>query len=228
MTDFENRLRAAMQSSVAAEDPPANLVAQVRRRHRRHMVRLGVIGVAVAIAAALAVSPARSALLTDVTTRTQAPTTTPRGQTFGCASQTLGALQSNWRSLAVHAGPLWIINRGIGPGFDFHNPDGTLKAVPLIVLLQDNVTVSVEPTAGGQPYFRFLAGFNATDEYTMSDGLPSATFTACSARAALFGEGLTEYYLGVIVAGPRCITLDVLTSAGQPPHRATLQFGRCN
>jgi hypothetical protein len=229
MTDFENRLRAAMQSSVAAEHPPANLLAQVRRRHRRHLARLGAIGIAVVVAAALAVSPARSALLRDVTTRPEAPAPAimPRGQAYGCDSQTYGALQSDWRRFAVDAGPLWIINRGIGPDFNFHNPDGTLKAVPLILLLQDNVTVSVEPTSAGQPYFRFLPGFNATDEYALSDGLPSATLTACSAQAALFGEGLTEYYLGVIVAGPRCITLDVQTSASQPPHRATLQFGRC-
>ena len=111
--------------------------------------------------------------------------------------------------------------------FNFHNPDGTLKAVPLIVLLQDNVTVSVEPTATGQPYLRFLPGFNATDEYTLSDGLLSATFTACPARTALFGQGLTEYYLGVVVVGPRCITIDVRTSASQPPYRAGLSFGRC-
>jgi hypothetical protein len=60
-----------------------------------------------------------------------------------------------------------------------------------------------------------------------SHDLPSANFTACSAHAALFGAGLTEYYLGVIVAAPRCITLDVRTSASQPPDRAALQFGRC-
>jgi len=95
------------------------------------------------------------------------------------------------------------------------------------VLLQDNVTVSVEPTATGQPYLRFLPGFNATDEYTLSDGLPSATFTACPARTALFGQGLTEYYLGVVVVGPRCITIDVRTSASQPPYRAVLSFGTC-
>jgi hypothetical protein len=230
MTDFENRLRAAMQSSVDAEYPPASLLAQVRRRHRRHLARLAAIGIAVVLAAAVAVSPARSALLKDVTARpaTSASAVTPRGQVYGCDSQTSGVLQSDWRRSAVHAGPLWILNQGIAPGFNFHNPDGALKAVPLIVLLQDNVTVSVEPTAPGQPYFRFLPSFNdATDEYTLSDGLPSATFTACPARTALFGQGLTEYYLGVIVAGPRCITLDVRTSASQPPYRAVLSFGTC-
>jgi hypothetical protein len=230
MIDFESWLRAAMQSSVEAEEPPANLLAQVRRRHRRHLTRLAAIGIAVVAAAAVAVSPARSALVRDMTTRPAAPAPSAparAGQVYDCGSQTRGALQSDWRRYAVQAGPLWIINRGIAPDFNFHNPDGTLKAVPLIVLLRDDVTVSVEPTAPGQPYIRFLSGLNATDEYTLRDGLPTATFAACSAQTALFGAGLTEYYLGVVVAGPRCITLDVRTSASRPPYRAVLPFGRC-
>jgi len=227
MSDFENQLRAAMESSVAAEHPPANLVAGVRRRHRWHLARLGVIGIAAVIAVALAVPPARSALLRGTITRPAAPAVLSRGQVYDCGAQTYGALEPDWRSFAVQAGPLWIINRGIAPNFDFHNPDGTLKAVPLIVLVQDNVSVSVEPTTPGQRLIRFLPSVGSTDEYTMSDGLPTATFTGCSARTALFGEGLTEYYIGVVVAGPRCITIDVRASASQPPYRATLQFGTC-
>ena len=46
MTDFERRLRAAMDSAVASEQPPGNLLQQVRRRHRRHTVRAGMAGAA--------------------------------------------------------------------------------------------------------------------------------------------------------------------------------------
>src|SRR5690242_6269910 len=54
MTDFERRLRAAMESAVANEQPPGNLVQQVRRRHRRHTARVGVAGAAaVAVVAVL-------------------------------------------------------------------------------------------------------------------------------------------------------------------------------
>jgi hypothetical protein len=227
MTDLENRLRAAMESSVAAEHPPANLVARVQRRYRWHLARLGTVGIAAVLAAAFAVPLAQSALVKGATTRPAAPAGLPLGQVYDCAAQTYGALQPNWRSFAVHAGPLWIINRGIGPDFDFRNPDGTLKAVPLIVLVPDNATVSVEPATPGQPYLRFLPSVGSADEYTLSDGLPAATFTGCAPRSALFGEGLTEYYIGVVVAGPRCVTIDARTSAGQPPYRATLHFGRC-
>ena len=46
MTDFESQLRAAMESAVASRQPPGNLVQQVRRRHRRHVLRVAVAGAA--------------------------------------------------------------------------------------------------------------------------------------------------------------------------------------
>ena len=46
MTDFERRLRAAMESAVANQQPPGNLVQQVRRRHRRHTARVAMAGAA--------------------------------------------------------------------------------------------------------------------------------------------------------------------------------------
>src|SRR5690242_5813744 len=54
MTDLERRLQAAMESAVASEHPPRNLIEQVRRRHRRHTARVGVAGAAaVAVVAVL-------------------------------------------------------------------------------------------------------------------------------------------------------------------------------
>src|SRR5215472_14141055 len=54
MTDFERRLRAAMESAVAGEQPPRNLIQQVRRRHRWHTARIGAAGAAaVAVVAVL-------------------------------------------------------------------------------------------------------------------------------------------------------------------------------
>lgn len=223
MTDLERRLRAAMEASVAAEHPPADLVARVRRRHRWHLARLGALGVAAVIAAAVAVAPARSALLRSVTTRPATSAVVPLGQVYDCAAQTYGALQPDWRRFAVQAGPLWIINRGIAPGFKFRNANGTFNAVPLIVLVRDGVTVSVAPA---ERAIRFLPSVGPR-EYTLNDGLPGATFIGCSPGNALFGEGLTEYYIGVVVAGPRCVTIDARTSASRPAYRATLAFGTC-
>jgi hypothetical protein len=140
--------------------------------------------------------------LKSVTTRPATSAVLPRDQVYGCDAQTYGALQSDWRRSAIQAGPVWIINRGIAPDFNFRNPDGTLNAVPLIVLVRDNVTVSVEPA---ERDLRFLPSVGSAEKYTLNDGLPDAT----------------------VVAGPRCVTIDVRTSAGQSPYRATLQFGTC-
>jgi hypothetical protein len=232
MTDFEDRLRAAMASSVAGEYPPADLVARVRRRHRRHNIRLGVAWAAAAVAVAAVIPQARSALLTGGTNpsarpSSAAPAAAPPGQYYGCTAQTYGALPGNWRQGAAHAGPLWIINAGIAADFSFRNPNGTLKAVPLIVMLQGQTTASVTPTAAGLPYLRFLPDFNDTDQYTLREGHPGATFAGCPAGSSSYGGGFTEFYVGVVVAGPRCISMDVQTPASRQPSHLTLQFGHC-
>ncbi len=230
MTDFEDRLRATMAASVAGEYPPGDLTAGVRRRHRRHNLRLGAAWAAVAVAAALVTPPARSVLLTGGTTRPASPAPGPAatpGEYYGCAAQTYGALAANWRQGAAHAGPLWIINAGTAPDFDFRNPDGTFKAVPLIMMLQGQVTVSVTPTASGEPYLRFLPGFNGTGQYTLREGHPGATFAGCPAASSIYGGGFTEFYVAVVVAGPRCISVDVRTPASRQPSRLTLRFGHC-
>lgn len=232
MTDFEDQLRAAMNASVASRQPPPGLAEVVRRRRRRHNAWVAVISAAVVLAAAAAIPPARSAMLG----RGAGPGKSPppagpgsfgHGQHYGCSAQILGALGPDWRQGATHAGPVWMISNGIAPGFRFARPDGTLKAVPLIVLVRDNTTAWVTPQLPGGQSFRFLPGFNSTNKYTLRDGTTNATFTSCSPNAALFGSGLTEYYIGVIATGPGCIPIDVRTSANGPPVRANLRLGRC-
>ena len=52
--DLEDRLRAAMAAAVDGQQPPGNLTALVRRRHRRHVLRTSVAGAAaVAVVAVL-------------------------------------------------------------------------------------------------------------------------------------------------------------------------------
>ena len=64
MDDLERRLRAAM--SGAAGSPPGGLMAGIRRRHRRHLVRVGAGGAAVLAALALLAPPAAHALRSAV------------------------------------------------------------------------------------------------------------------------------------------------------------------
>ena len=237
MTDFEERLRAAMEGSVAGEQPPGHLIERVRRRHRWHLARVSCAGIAIAMAVVAMIPPARAALLGGGgATRAMLPApgapgrsarSAPRGQYYGCDSQTYGDLGQQWRRGSTPAGPMWFINKGIAPDFRFRNPDGTLKAVPLIVMIRDNSTAWVEPSGTGKRYFRFLAGFNGTNRYALRDGKAQATFAGCSDQGSMYGNGYTEFYLGVIVAGPRCITLDVRTPGTRKPVPATLAFGKC-
>ena len=62
MADLETRLRTAMESAVASEQPPGNLVELVRRRHRRYMARATVAGAA-AVAVVAVLIPAGTRLL---------------------------------------------------------------------------------------------------------------------------------------------------------------------
>ena len=232
MTDFEDQLRAAMNASVASRQPPPGLVEVVRRRRRRHNTWVAVTVATVLLAVAAAIPPARSAMLgRGAGLANSPPSAGPgsfgHGQKYGCGAQTLGALGPDWRRGAVHAGPIWMISSGIARSFRFARSDGTFKAVPLIVLVRDNTTVWVTPQMPGGQSFRFLPGFDTTNNYTLRDGAADATFTSCSPGAALFGSGLTEYYIGVIVTGPGCIPIDVRTSATGPPVRANLRLGRC-
>ncbi len=238
MTDFEGQLRAAMESAVAREQPPGNLVERVRRRHRRHAARVAVAAVAVVAALLAAVSPTRAALLGATTRSTSSgpdrPGPVPRSapvppaaQYYGCDAQTYGGLWAQWRRGAAQAGPLWFINAGIAPDFNFYNSDGTLKAVPIIVMVRDNAIAHVQPTGAGQRYFRFLPGFNSTDHYTLRDGQAGATFAGCSDQNSIYGAGLTQFYIGILVAGPRCVTLEVRTRASKRPIPVTLSFGTC-
>jgi hypothetical protein len=232
MTDFEDQLRAAMNASVASRQPPAGLVEVVRRRRRRHNTGVAVTLAAVVLAAAAAIPAARSALLGGGAGPASSPPAAGPGpfghrQNYGCSAQTLGALGPDWRQGAAHAGPMWIISSGIARGFRFARPDGTLNAVPLIVLVRDNTTAWLTPQVPRGQSFRFLPGFNTTNKYTLRDGATDATFTSCSPKAALFGSGLTEYYIGVIVTGPGCIPINVQTSAAGTPARANLRLGPC-
>ena len=62
MADVEGRLRAAMESAVASEQPPGNLTELVRRRHRRYVMRLSVAGAA-SVAVVAVLIPAGSRVL---------------------------------------------------------------------------------------------------------------------------------------------------------------------
>ena len=94
MNEFERRLRAAM--SAAGGPPPAGLMEGIRRRHRRHLLRVGAGCVAVAAALALAAPSATHALRSAIAggsgptvgrsaTPRSCPTAPGTSASFGCS-----------------------------------------------------------------------------------------------------------------------------------------------
>jgi hypothetical protein len=238
MSGFEDRLRAAMESSVAGEHAPAGLLEGIRRRHRRHLARVAVAWAALLLAGVAAIPPSRAALLGHGALPVRSPATlgpvprrapAVRGQSYSCTSGGAGSLGPHWRQDAAHAGPVWFINDAISPGFRFRTKDGMLKAVPIIVAVPNGTTAYVKPVGSQARQFRFLPGFNRANRYTLHDGKTEATFTGCPGPSGSGAglDGFTAYWVGTLVAGPRCITLGVQAPGTAHVTRATLRFGRC-
>jgi hypothetical protein len=238
MNGFEDRLRAAMESSVAGEPPPGGLLEGIRRRHRRHLARVAIAWAAVLLAGVVAIPPSRAALLGHGTSPAGSPAApgpasqpapAVRGQSYSCTSAGAGSLGPHWRQDAVHAGSVWFIDNGIRPGFRFRTKGGMLKAVPIIVAVPNDTTAYVKPVGSRARQFRFLPGFSRTNRYTLRDGKTEATFTGCPGPAGGGAgvAGFTAYWVGTLVAGPRCVTLGVQTPDSTAPARTTLRFGTC-
>jgi hypothetical protein len=237
MTDLERRLRAALRA--ASEPAPQGLFAAVMRRHRRHQVRVGASVLAAAIAVALAIPPAVSALRTGhiaggpPTSQGSSP---PAGREQhavaahgtvlnGCSGDAnAGALGRNWRSGAWHAaGPLWLIDAG-------HSSGRIRLYVAIAVLsgIRPGSAVVVRVAPGWQHDLRLLYGPSdsmtpRTEHLTRlaGHGEMGVTFEACVEPT----DGITNYYGGYLVRGKRCVPVRV--SAPGLKNPVTIRLGAC-
>ncbi len=243
MTDFERRLRAAM--AAAAEPAPAGLLDGIRRRHRRHVRRVGaacVVAVAaVGIAAPLVTrgilpgragsGPPAPAASSPPAVPTSTPTAAPGTVLRDCQSNDNGTLGANWEADSVRAGPVWFI---------YARPQGNLRsgqrltagkltASALVIAISNGRTavVTAAPATGGR--FRFLASFNGGGTpYTLAEGAPGLTLAGCPAGPAgtdipeSYAPGLTLFWQGYVTDLRGCIPLQVRTSQGSQPIRVSL------
>jgi hypothetical protein len=85
------------------------------------------------------------------------------------------------------------------------------------------VSVAIAPTA-----FRVASllydpsRFKDTNRYEVSEGERAVTFEACASGASRF----TQFNGAFIVAGARCVPLQILTEDGDPRIHRVLSFGR--
>jgi hypothetical protein len=233
MSDLERRLRAAMIA--ASEQPPANLMQEIRRRHRRHVRRVSLACVAVAASIAITAPPVAHALRAGHPTggRPVGPASTgpvsgsstpPAAPADGC-QPFVGALAPNWRDSSIQAGPVWFaydrsrgyVHLGSSPGD--HQGGGQLEVGVMIVEVDfgSRVVLTVDPRA--RSYFRFLNGFtNGSGPYQLSAGLTSLTLVSCPPGTPPGDNGrVSDYYLGFIIKMGSDALVDVQTSASARP-----------
>lgn len=243
MTEFERRLRAAM--AAAAEPPPAGLLDAIRRRHRRHVRRVGAACLGAVAAVAIAVPLVAHGVRTGPAGRGPAshPSALPRPPAAAqpgavrrdCGSSNAGTLGRNWKAYSVHAGPVWFIyvrsNRTGSSRSRLTIGKPTGSAMVIAVRNGRTATVTDAPAAAGR--FRFLADFNGGGKpYTMTEGAPSLTMSGCPAGPAgthipaSYAPGLTMFWQGYVTDLRGCVPLEVRPSGAAEQATVTVPAGR--
>ncbi len=218
MTDLGDRLRAL---AAEAGPPPSGLMDGIRRRHRRHRIRVtiaSVAGVALFVFAAplttheilhLAQQPsgplARSAAGPGSISSSHsgaAPGTILRD----CASQNYSDLgSSRWRSQSVQAGPLWFVF--------------ARNELTSIVAVRAGAKVIVRVAAAARSRFSFLPDSNSSSR----QGKAGITFAACSAS---YMGPITIWWVSYLNHGLRCVPLQVLAPGARRPQNVLLPTTR--
>jgi hypothetical protein len=237
MTDFERWLRAAM--AAATEPPPAGLLDGIRRRHRRHLRRVGAACLAAVAAAGISVPLATRGVLAGsakpAATSPGVPTGTPTGAPGtvlrDCQSNNNGTLGSDWQAQSVHAGPVWFIY--MRPKNTARSSQrlvtGKLTASAMVIAVSNGRAAVVTAAPATRGRFRFLAHFNNDGSpYTLAEGAPGLTLAGCPAGPAgtdipaSYAPGLTMFWEGYVTDLQGCIPLEVRTSSASQPIRVIL------
>jgi hypothetical protein len=242
MDDLERRLRAAMTG--ASEPPPPGLLAGVRRRHARHVRRVGAgcVAVVAVIAAAIpsvehALTPGRGPVTPVLPAVGSAPAPGPTAAAGtglrDCQSNNNGQVSSGWRAQSVHAGPVWFIfarSRGAWPA-GHRLADGQLTGGGAVIAIQNGSSAVIWVAPSARAHFRFLTSFKSQDRYTLRDGWAGLTVVGCPAGPvgtgipAAYAPGLTMFWEGYVSDATRCLPLEVRRLPAGKPVRVTLSGG---
>jgi hypothetical protein len=247
VNDFERQLTAALREAVSEARPPDRLTELIRRRHRRHRVRVGAVSLA-AVAAVALIVPLAAPVLTGRGAPVIGPAspsappsspipvvTTPpqlkmgRNVSEGCDWQIGGQFGKHWQRHSIHVGPVWIIDVLFsGPGRPGYSPP---KYGDLPIDVRDNAHVRIAVVGAARSYFRILYGDSGTGgHYSLRDGQLSVSLNGCRPGQEMgFYPGWTQFWGGYYIARqPACVSLDVWTTAHQPPTRVTFPLGPIN
>jgi hypothetical protein len=237
MDEIERRLRSALMA--AAEPAPADLLASIYRRHRRHQRRARAGYLAMAAALALAVPSVGHELLGG------RPSGAPRAGTTvspgvspaaGAAPGTIlrtcndanwGQLESNWRAGSLKAGPLWFV-AGRYDGYVHYGTNRPHGHVTLnyghsggvmIVEVANGSTVTMKPVPAARSYFQFFDGFNGPEPNQLPAGDTGFTFRACPRPDTGPNGRVTDFYLGFSIKAGHAAPVDIWSRPSARPIR---------
>jgi hypothetical protein len=249
MDEMERRLRAAFIE--ASEPAPSGLLADVYRRHRRHLWRrrratAGYVATAAALTFAIppiahalrspalpgAPSGGRSMTLggSPAPRTSRAPAPAPGTVLRTCSDANWGQLQSNWRADSFRAGPVWFVfgrqdgyvhNAGFRPVR--HRYRG-VKGGVMITEVADGSTITMKPTSRARLYFRFVDGFNGPRPNYLPVGDAGFTLSACPRGAAGPNGPVTDFYLGFLFKAARSAPVDIWTGTSVRPIRVIFTY----
>jgi hypothetical protein len=203
---------------------------------------------------ALAVSPALAFSACSFShgeaSATQAPNTTttagvpfPRGFVRTCETSVFGTLDSRgWRAHSVFAGPLtfYYADQFTAQPDSVFAPlagqDGYYAGQKLLVLVRRGAVVTVVIPESIRREAALLydpAAWNDRNAYRIEDGESAVTFKACKKGETAPAGGplnaMTQFNGGFVVAGARCVPLEVHVRGDERSISAALPFGsgRC-
>jgi hypothetical protein len=160
-----------------------------------------------------------------------------------CETNVYGTLDPRgWREHSVVAGPLvfWAADDYAGQPASLFTPvrgrSDRYRGLKLLVLVRPDAVATVVVPASARRKVALLynpAAWNDRNEYRIEDGDSAVGFEACK-KGETIGTGsplneMTQFNGGFLVAGARCVPLDVLVRGQPRAIRVTLSFGagRC-
>jgi hypothetical protein len=118
------------------------------------------------------------------------------------------------------AGPIAFVgvsSSSSGSGADLKPVGGRYRSLKMLAVVDPAAEATVSVSPAGRAHASLIydpSAFRDDGLYALSDGTPAVRFRACAK-----GEGQrsgTQFNGGLIVDGPRCVTLDVVWPGASP------------
>jgi hypothetical protein len=192
--------------------------------------------VAVLSALLLAVTACQSSSADSETSAPREPR--PRfanAPTRGCEESVSGDLGRDWRDSTIVVGPLGLVAIWYANESDKsfrHLGKNRYRGQKVLVLVRRGKTVTLVVPEEARRVVSLLYDpdrWRMRNAYRVAEGNVVTTFRACEGVFGVRPHEYTQFNGAIVVAGARCVPLDVYAEGSDEPLRAMLSFGagRC-